>query len=111
MRDHESHSAWLPSQKILRIAEVAQKRVATIPDVKKTPEEIEQYAALIAYLTEDFLNHDDYFPSITEVSFDKHGCPKILQTYRERLSSMKLTMVDKILDKIGDFIFKKPVAQ
>ncbi len=91
--------------------ETAEKSALALPNSKWDREEIEQYAALIVYLTEDFLNHDDYFPSITEVSFDKHGCPVILQAYRERLSEMNLAMVNRILDKIGDFIFRKPVAQ
>lgn len=103
---------WTPSQKWVRIAEAPRKAVAKIPEANKTPEEVEKHTAMILYLQEDFLNHSAYFPSIIEVSFDKHGCPVILQTYRERLSGMtQKRMVNLILDKVGDFIFKKTIIQ
>lgn len=101
---------WPVAQKWVRITEVPQKVVARIPDIQKTPEEIEKHTALIAYLQEDFLSpYYIYFPSTTDISFDKYGCPIILHAYREKLSGMNQRMANIILDKVGDFIFKKVV--
>jgi hypothetical protein len=106
--EDEDTLTWVPDQKWERIIAPPQEVVAKISEIQKTPEEIEKYDALIVYLKEEIIpEYQVYLPYIMDISFDKYGYPIILQVYRRRLSRLDQGIANLVLDKIGDFIFKK----